>query len=158
MLSRRDWLTAALGGAAAALVSRADSVLALAPAKPVRMTVYKSPTCGCCRLWVDHARPILTGYELVTVNMDDLSEIKSQAGVPSRLQSCHTVVTGPYVFEGHVPADLIKRFLAEKPKALGLAVPGMPVGSPGMDAGGGKEPYEVLLFDKAGTTRVYARR
>ena len=157
MISRRKWLTVTLGSAAAALASRAGDALAFVPRNP-RMVVYKSPTCGCCRLWVDHARPILSGYDLRTVDMDDLSEIKSQAGVPSRLQSCHTVITGPYVFEGHVPADLIKKFLVEKPKALGLAVPGMPMGSPGMDMGSAKQPYEVLLFDKAGATRVYAKR
>jgi hypothetical protein len=157
MISRREWLTVSVGSAAAALASRAGDALAFAPTKP-RMVVYKSPTCGCCRLWVDHARPILSDYDLRTVDMDDLSEIKSQAGVPSRLQSCHTVITGPYVFEGHVPADLIKKFLVEKPKALGLAVPGMPMGSPGMDMGSAKQPYEILLFDKAGATRVYAKR
>jgi hypothetical protein len=147
-----------LGGAAVALVSRADAAFALAAVKPIRMTVYKTPTCGCCRLWVDHARPILSGYELTTIDMDDLSEVKARLGVPSALQSCHTVITGPYVFEGHVPADLIKKFLGEKPKALGLAVPGMPMGSPGMDMGSAKQPYEVLLFDRAGATGVYARR
>jgi hypothetical protein len=158
MITRREWLTATLGGAAVALATRAERALALPSVKPVRMTVYKTPMCGCCRVWVDHARSGLAGYEIKTVDLDDLTEVKTRLGVPSSLQSCHTAVSGPYVFEGHVPADLIKRFLAERPKAVGLAVPGMPLGSPGMEVGGRKDPYDVILFDKAGKTRVYASR
>jgi hypothetical protein len=158
MVTRREWLTAAVGGAAAALVTGAGRALALPPLAPVRLTVYKTPTCGCRRLWVDHAQSVLTGYDIKTLDMDDLSEVKTRLGVPSALQSCHTAISGPYVFEGHVPADLVHRFLRERPKALGLAVPGMPMGSPGMDMGGRKEKYDVLVFDKAGKTRVYAQR
>ena len=158
MITRREWLTATLGGAAVALATRAERAIALPVSKPVRLTVYKSPTCGCCKMWVTHAQQVLPGYDIRTIDMDDLTEIKKQAGVPESLQSCHTILAGPYVFEGHVPADLIKRFLAESPKALGLAVPGMPMGSPGMDMGGRKQPYDVLLFDKSGKTRVYAKR
>jgi len=159
MLTRREGLTVTLGGAAAALVTRAEGALALpAVVKPTRLTVYKTPTCGCCKLWVDHARAGLAGYEIKTLDMDDLTEVKTRLGVPESLQSCHTAITGPYVFEGHVPADLIKRFLAQRPKALGLAVPGMPMGSPGMEMGGRKQPYNVVLFEKSGKTRVYARR
>lgn len=158
MLSRRKWLTVTFGGAAAALVTGVGDALASAASKPVRFTVYKTPTCGCCRAWVTHARSVFTDGDFKTLDMNDLSEVKARLGIPASLQSCHTVVTGPYVFEGHVPADLIKRFLAERPKAIGLAVPGMPAGSPGMEVGGYKDPYEVLLFDKAGKTRVYAKR
>ena len=158
MITRREWLTVTVGGAAAALATRAEQALAIPSLKPTVITVYKTPTCGCCRLWVDHARSVLTGYEIKTLDMDDLSEVKARLGVPSALQSCHTAITGPYVFEGHVPADLIQRFLRERPKALGLAVAGMPAGSPGMGMGPRKDPYDVLLFDKAGTTRVYAKR
>ena len=158
MINRREWLTVTAGGALAALVSHTGRALALPPIKPVRMTVYKTPTCGCCRLWVTHAQSVLTGYDIKTLDMDDLTEVKTRLGVPAALQSCHTAITGPYVFEGHVPADLIKRFVGQRPKALGLAVPGMPMGSPGMDVGGRKERYDVLLFDKAGKTRVYAQR
>lgn len=158
MISRREWLTATLGGAAAVLVGRVEGALALPALKPLKMTVYKTPTCGCCRTWVGHARSTLAGYDIQTHDMDDLSEVKARLGVPASLQSCHTAISGPYVFEGHVPADLIKRFLAERPKALGLAVPGMPAGSPGMEMGSYKEPYDVLRFDKGGKTRVYAKR
>jgi hypothetical protein len=158
MITRREWLTHTVASAVAALVTRAGRAAALPLAKPVRITVYKTPTCGCCRLWVSHARSVLTGYDVTTLDMDDLSEVKARLAIPPALQSCHTAITGPYVFEGHVPADLIERFLEERPKALGLAVPGMPVGSPGMEMGDRKERYDVLLFDKAGMTRVYARR
>ena len=158
MISRREWLTATFGGAAAVLFGSAERALALPRVKPLQMTVYKTPTCGCCRAWVEHARSTLVGYEIRTHDMDDLSEVKARLGVPEALQSCHTAISGPYVFEGHVPADLIKRFLAERPKVLGLAVPGMPVGSPGMEMGSRKEPYDVLLFEKTGATRIYAKR
>ena len=158
MVSRREWLAVTVGGIAAALVTAVGDAFALPAFKPVRFTVYKTPTCGCCRAWVTHARSVFSDADIKTLDMNDLSEVKARLGVPSSLQSCHTVVSGPYVFEGHVPADLIKRFLDERPKALGLAVPGMPAGSPGMEMGGYKDPYEVLLFDKLGKTRVYAKR
>lgn len=158
MVSRREWLAITVGGAAAALVTRAGEAMALTTISPTRFTVYKTPTCGCCRTWVTHARSVFPGADIRTLDMADLTEVKAQLGVPEALQSCHTVVTGPYVFEGHVPADLIKKFLDERPKALGLAVPGMPAGSPGMEMGGRKDPYDVLLFDKSGKTRVYAKR
>jgi hypothetical protein len=158
MISRRQWLTVTVGGAAAALATQVGRALALPPIAPIRLTVYKSPTCGCCRQWVTHAQSVLSSYDIKTHDLEDLTEIKTRLGIPEPLQSCHTAITGPYVFEGHVPADLIKQFLAERPKALGLAVPGMPVGSPGMEMGPRKDPYDVLLFDKAGKTRVYAKR
>jgi hypothetical protein len=158
MISRREWLTVTLGGAAAALVTRAAGALTLPSAKPLQITVYKTPTCGCCRLWVDHAKRVLDRADIRTIDMDNLDEVKAQLGIPESLQSCHTAIAGPYVFEGHVPADLIRKFLGERSKALGLAVPGMPLGSPGMDMGGRKERYDVLLFDRTGKTRVYAAR
>ena len=158
MLSRREWLAVTCSGVAAALVTGAGEALALAASKPVRFTVYKTPTCGCCRAWITHARTVFPDGDFKILDMNDLSEVKARLGIPASLQSCHTVVSGPYAFEGHVPADLIKRFLAERPKAIGLAVPGMPAGSPGMEVGGYKDPYDVLLFDKTGKTRVYAKR
>lgn len=158
MISRREWLTVALGGAAAALATHAGRAFALPLVKPTQLTVYKTPTCGCCRLWVTHAQSVLGGWDIKTHDMDDLSEVKARLGVPASLQSCHTAISGPYVFEGHVPADLIKRFVAERPKALGLAVAGMPAGSPGMEMGPRKDAYDVVLFDRKGGTRVYAKR
>jgi hypothetical protein len=158
MISRREWFIITLGATSATLVSQVDGAFASLPVKPLRLTVYKSPTCGCCSRWVTHAQAVLAGWEITTHDVDDLSEVKARLGVPSSLESCHTAISGPYVFEGHVPADLIKRFMTERPTALGLAVPGMPAGSPGMEMGARKDPYDVLLFDKAGKTRVYAKR
>lgn len=132
----------------------------LAASPPARqtasMTVYKSPTCGCCGKWIAHVKA--AGFKVQVQDMDDLTEIKQASGVPLKLRTCHTAVIGSYVIEGHVPADLIKKMLAEKPKAAGIAVPGMPVGSPGMESGNEKAPYEVVLFDKTGKTTVYAKR
>jgi len=120
------------------------------------MTVYKTPTCGCCKLWMEHMTA--AGFQVRGVDMEDITEVKQASGVPMRLRTCHTAIVDGYVVEGHVPADLVKKMLAEKPKVTGIVVPGMPVGSPGMEQGDMKDPYEVLLFDKAGKTTVYAKR
>jgi hypothetical protein len=118
------------------------------------ITVYKSATCGCCTKWVDYVRK--AGFAVTTRDTEDMDRIKRDLGVPSNLASCHTAVVGRYVIEGHVPADLIDKLLAEKPTARGLTIPGMPASAPGMDIPG--EPYQVLLFTSAGKTTVYARR
>jgi hypothetical protein len=118
------------------------------------MTVYKSPTCGCCTKWVEHVQK--AGFKVTVKDMADVDPIKKDLGMPAALASCHTAVVGAYLVEGHVPADLIDKMLAEKPAARGLAVPGMPASSPGMDMPG--EKYDVLLFTADGKTRVYARR
>ncbi len=119
------------------------------------VTVYKAASCGCCNAWIDHLEA--NGFTVRAVNMDDLSEVKATSGVPSPLTACHTGIVDGYVVEGHVPADLIKKMLAERPNIAGLAVPGMPMGSPGME-GGGKDPYEVIAFARGGATSVYAKR
>jgi|SRR5690606_26612378 len=122
---------------------------------PPLVTVYKSPTCGCCSLWIDHLEE--NGFRVEAVDVDDLAAIKRQYGIPDALSSCHTAVVGDYVVEGHVPAEDVRRLLAERPDAGGLAVPGMPVGSPGMESPDGRtEPYDVLLVRDDGTS-VYAR-
>jgi hypothetical protein len=118
------------------------------------VVVYKSPTCGCCKLWAQHLQA--NGFKVRTVDLVDVSPIKESNGVPPALGSCHTAKVGGYVIEGHVPASDIQRLLKERPKVTGLAVPGMPAGSPGME-GPMRERYEVLTFDKAGRTTVYAR-
>lgn len=123
--------------------------------KPVAIKVYKTPECGCCKAWVKHLRD--NGFEVETMDMPDLSLVKQKYGVKPALQSCHTAVVNGYVVEGHVPADVIVKLLKERPAIAGLAVPGMPSGSPGME-GALKQPYEVLTFDRAGHSRVYARR
>ncbi len=144
--------------AGSALAAAGSAVLAERPeqARATEVTVYKSPTCGCCGKWIDHMRA--AGFQVKVVDLDDLTEIKQASGVPMRLRTCHTAVAGNYVIEGHVPADLVKKVLQDKPPAAGIAVPGMPIGSPGMEAGVQRDAYDVLLFMKDGKTSVYAKR
>ena len=146
------------GAAATPSMAMVDATLAATIAETPTITVYKSPTCGCCALWVDHMRE--AGFELDVLDMDDadLNRVKLDAGVPLQMQTCHTALVGDYVFEGHIPADVIARFLAEKPAAHGLAVPGMPIGSPGMEFGDRVDPYDVIEFDAAGNLSVYESR
>ena len=124
-------------------------------AQAEEVIVYKSPTCGCCNKWVEHLQA--NGFTVKAQNVTDVMPYKSANGVPPALGSCHTAKVDGYVIEGHVPADDIKRLLKERPKVLGLSVPGMPIGSPGMEQGAHKEKYDVLSFDKTGQTSVYAR-
>jgi len=120
---------------------------------PPEIMVYKSPTCGCCKKWNEYLTA--NGFAVRSRDMDDVSPIKGELGVPRKLFSCHTAVVQGYVIEGHVPAGDIVRLLKEKPKIVGLSAPGMPGASPGMDTG--KDPYEVLTFDASGNTTVWAR-
>jgi hypothetical protein len=152
-MNRRQSIQALSAGFLTVLVARTDLLADLAPQ---RMTVYKSPTCGCCGDWIKHVKA--AGFDVVAINVDVVEPYKKKHGVPLDLASCHTGLIGEYAFEGHVPADLIKRFLKSPPKgARGLAVPGMPVGSPGMEAGSRKDPYDVIVFDKTGKRSVYAK-
>jgi hypothetical protein len=145
---------AAVAGVAAA--GWAGAALVPAPASPLpTVTVYKSPTCGCCTKWIAHLRS--AGFTVVAHDTDDLNGVQSAFGVPFRLGSCHTAKVGNYVIEGHVPADLIQKLLTEQPRVVGLAVPGMVTGSPGME-GPGAEAYDVVAWDRAGKTTVYAHR
>ena len=116
--------------------------------------VYKSPTCGCCTDWVDHLEE--NGFKVEVTETNDLNPIKIDAGLTPSLASCHTAFIGDYVIEGHVPANDIHRLIADAPRAKGLAVPGMPAGSPGMEMGDRKDPYQVLMFNESGQTRVFA--
>lgn len=125
------------------------------PTKPIAIKVYKTPQCGCCKGWVQHLRD--NGFQVETMDMPDLSMIKQKYGVAPALQACHTAIVNGYVVEGHVPADVILKMLKEHPAVAGIAVPGMPSGSPGME-GGRKQAYDVLTFDKAGHTKVYAHK
>jgi hypothetical protein len=118
------------------------------------VVVYKTESCGCCKLWVEHMQS--HGFPVEVTNVDDLGPVKERAGVPYGLGSCHTAEVGGYFIEGHVPATEVQRLLAEKPKARGLTVPGMPMGSPGMEQGGRVEPYQVLLVHEDGSTSVFA--
>jgi hypothetical protein len=147
----------ALAGLTAGAMVGAVAQKPTAPqAKAGVVTVYKTATCGCCKLWIDHMKA--AGFEVRGVDLEDLTETKQTSGVPMRLRTCHTAIVDGYVVEGHVPADLVKKMLAERPKVTGIVVPGMPIGSPGMEQGNQKDPYEVLLFDKTGKTTVYAKR
>lgn len=122
-----------------------------------RMTVYKTPTCGCCQKWVEHIKQ--TGWIIDVKDLDDLTKIKDGAGIPESLRSCHTSIVGRYAFEGHVPADLIIEFM-ERPRGVhGLAVPGMPTGAPGMEVPGRHaDRYQVMGYYRNGRTFVYASR
>ncbi|NOX09245.1 MAG: DUF411 domain-containing protein [Gammaproteobacteria bacterium] len=120
------------------------------------LEVYKRASCGCCGKWITHMET--NGYQVIAHNLEDLSALKREKGVPAYYQSCHTAVseTG-YVFEGHIPARIVQQFLAEKPAgAIGLTVPAMPVGSPGMEVGKKFMPYDVLMLKADGTVARYA--
>lgn len=120
-----------------------------------KMTVTKDPSCDCCSGWVEHIRG--AGFSVGVIESSELNRVKARLGVPASLASCHTAELGGYVVEGHVPAEAIRRLLSEKPSAKGLAVPGMPVGSPGMEMEGtSPDAYDVILFDGAGQ-RTFAR-
>ena len=152
-MNRRESFRLLAVGTAALMLGNTN--LLAAPKK--RMIVYKSPTCGCCNAWVKHVRA--AGYKVETHEVDDVTPYKQKHGVPLDLASCHTGVIDGYAVEGHVPADLIDKLLREKPKdAEALIVPGMPVGSPGMEMGGRKDAYNVILVDVKGKRTVYAKR
>lgn len=139
---------ASVAGASAPKVS--DPLATAAP----EIKVYKTPTCGCCVKWVDHLEA--SGFRVSVQDVTDLGPIKARAGVPRAVAACHTAFVGDYVVEGHVPASTVKRLLREKPDARGVAVPGMPMGSPGME-GPRSEPYAVLLLGRDGGAKVYER-
>mgnify|MGYP001820145066 FL=1 len=117
------------------------------------ITVYKSPTCGCCTKWISHLED--NGFKVNAIDTKDMYKVKKEAGLHPGLGSCHTGIIDGYTIEGHVPASDIKRLLAERPAVRGLAVPGMPMGSPGME-GPRKDRYSVLTFDDSGKTTVFS--
>jgi len=119
------------------------------------VTVYKSPSCQCCSDWVAHMKE--EGFEVEVQSKLRMKPVKKQVGLPASLAACHTSVVGNYVVEGHVPAQEVKQLLREQPDVRGLSVPGMPVGSPGMERGNRVEPYEVVTFTPSGETTVFAQ-
>jgi hypothetical protein len=124
-------------------------------AGPIAMKVYAAPTCGCCGLWVDHIKEY--GFEVEEEHRADMGEVKRALGVDQRLSSCHTAVVGDYIIEGHVPGEDVRRLLAEAPSVRGLTVPGMPLGSPGMEVPSGEvDEYQVLTFTSEGELTVFA--
>ncbi len=149
-LSRRRFV-----GASVTLAAAAAWPVRAAPPLPA-MQVWKSPSCGCCNDWIAILKR--DGFSVQTFDEGN-DAMRAKLGLPVRYGSCHTARVGGYVIEGHVPAREIRRLLAEKPDAIGIAVPGMPVGSPGMDGpeyGGRRDPYDVVLVHRDGSSRVYA--
>ena len=135
------------------LVAPLAAAVRLNAANP-QVQVYKTPTCGCCGKWVQHLKD--KGFQVMVQDVADTSVYRRKYGVPESLRACHTAVVEGYVVEGHVPASEIQRLLRERTKAKGLAVPGMPVGSPGMESTQ-SQPYSVLMFDGDGRSSVYKR-
>ncbi|MDJ0600646.1 MAG: DUF411 domain-containing protein [Crocosphaera sp.] len=117
------------------------------------ITVYRSPSCGCCGIWIEHMKK--HGFQITDIKTDDIEAIKQQHNLPQNLASCHTAIIDGYVMEGHIPADDIKRFLTQKPDFQGLAVPRMPLGTPGMEAGDRKQPFDVLAFNNSEDVEVF---
>lgn len=146
-LDRRALLFISLGLAATSGCARAEAR---------EITVYKTPWCGCCKGWVAHMAQ--AGYRATTVEVQDLAPVRQEHGVPFTLSSCHTGIVGGYVVEGHVPSADVDRLLRERPKAIGITVPGMPLGSPGMEQPDGtRERFQtLLLLDREGRTRTFA--
>jgi len=135
-----------ISGALSLQVSLADSDL------PV-INLFKSPTCGCCAKWADRATE--AGFTVKITDTDDMSRVKKMASVPDRLQACHTASVGGYIVEGHVPLDDVKKLLKTRPKIKGIAVPGMPAGSPGMEYGNERQAFKVVTFGGTGPETVF---
>lgn len=129
---------------------RAESVEA---GKAVDIVVYRSPSCGCCGKWLEHLKK--NNFNVKDMVISDVQAVKDKYGVPGEMASCHTALVNGYVIEGHVPASDIYRLLKTKPKVVGIAVPGMPAGTPGMEMGGKKDPYQVVSFDSEKHYRVF---
>lgn len=152
-MPRRSFLAALPIALVACSGGGGESRAVAASLPPVR--VFKSPSCGCCNGWIDHLRA--AGFTVEATDVADTTPVAQRLGVPAELRSCHTAEVGNYAIEGHVPAADIRHLLAERPDAVGLAVPGMPVGSPGMEIGDRRDPYQVLLFADDGTSRVFSQ-
>lgn len=131
------------------------ALLACGQAAAATIDVVKSPYCGCCSAWVEHLRA--HGFEVRVTDVENVAPVADRLGVPAPLRSCHTAEVEGYAIEGHVPAADIQRLLRERPQAAGLAVPGMPVGSPGMEQGDRRQPYATILFRRNGDMAVFAR-
>jgi hypothetical protein len=147
-MNRRNFLLTASGA-----VLAAGPVFAATP----RMQVLKSPTCGCCSAWIAHVKSAGIDVDAQDVTQDALWTAKDNAGITPELSSCHTGSIEGYFIEGHVPAADIQRLLAERPDALGLTVPGMPIGSPGMEMGDQRDAFDTLLILRGGETLVFER-
>ena len=154
MASRNSWKGIAAGAAVVLIAGTAFASLSTKDAGALEVTVYKSPTCGCCSRWIAHLEA--NGFKVNAHDLADLTQVKLEHGIRRELTACHTALVDGYVIEGHVPAEDIQRLLQERPDVVGLAVPGMPTGSPGME-GPTSEPYSVLTFDRDGNITVFAK-
>ena len=134
-------------------LSSVNTTFAEPVSKNTEVVVYRNPSCGCCGKWIKHLKA--NKFTVKEIILDNVDSIKKRYGVPKELASCHTAVVGDYVIEGHVPAGDIENLLATKPKHVGIAVPGMPVGTPGMEMGGRKDSYKVIAFDDKNRTQVF---
>lgn len=157
MIDRRAFVIRVSGLVAAGVACRRPAApVADSSAKATPIAIYKSSSCECCAKWVDHVRA--NGFAPTVHDEEDMDAIKAQLGVPEGVRSCHTALVGKYLIEGHVPASDIKRLVVEQPRVAGLAVPGMPSGTPGMDQPGAKiAGFEVVAFQLDGTTKTFAR-
>ncbi|HVL79290.1 MAG TPA: DUF411 domain-containing protein [Sphingomicrobium sp.] len=158
-ISRRSLLIGLTATGAAAAVGAGHAVAAPAKrsltAAERRLTMHRSAGCGCCVKWAEAAQK--AGFTVTTVNEPDLMAFKREAGVPDSLTSCHTTIAGPYVVEGHVPLDAIRKLLTDRPKVRGIGVAGMPIGSPGMEVPGvPPEPFKIYAFDSAGKLSFFS--
>ena len=157
MISRRVFVRQAAGFGLALAGGKSLWAAMPGPAADPTMTIYMSPTCGCCAKWVDHVKA--AGFKTVVHEEEDMDTVKASLGVPGDLRSCHTAQVEKYLIEGHVPAEDIRKLLTQRPKAAGLAAPGMPASSPGMAvAGEPHEPFDVLVFQRDGKSEVFAHR
>ena len=147
-MNRRNLFSLTLG--AIALTTLPAFAASALPA----VEVFKSPSCGCCGAWVEHLKA--AGFDVKVTLVTDTTAARKRLGMPDKFGSCHTATVGGYVVEGHVPANDIKKLLAMRPVAVGIAVPGMPPGSPGMEVGTRHDPYQVFLIDKSGHETVFA--
>ena len=136
------------------LLASALDLVACAQANAATIAVIKDPNCGCCSQWIEYLRR--NGFEVTVTDTAEQPRISAEMGVPETLRGCHSATIAGYAIEGHVPVEDIRRLLTERPDAKGIAVPGMPVGSPGMEQGGMRDPYVTVLFGAAGET-IFAR-
>lgn len=154
MAWRNSWKGAAAGAVVVLIAGTAFASFSTKDAGALEVTVYKSPTCGCCSKWIAHLEA--NGFKVDAHDVADLTQVKLEHGIRRELTACHTALVDGYVIEGHVPAEDIQRLLQERPDVVGLTVPGMPMGSPGME-GPTSNPYDVLTFDRNGNITVFAK-
>lgn len=152
----KQWVMLGIGVGAIVTAGAIGLRASTSDAHATEVTVYTTPTCGCCTKWAAYLEH--NGFDVDIEFRDNLTPVKAEYGVGTLLETCHTAVVDGYVVEGHVPVDVIWQLLKERPEVTGIAVPGMPIGSPGMEQGAQRDRYNVVAFDRSGDVRVYARR